>query len=403
MTTTGSRTKFSAVLLLAIAIVSGTRQTAREFPHDAYIWQRRWTPAVSAAVKENADLVYTWRVLIAELNARGEWASSVIDADALRESGRPVVLVIRIDGSRIDLQDAQTISTISAMIDHWRHSSLDLRGVEIDHDSSVAGLINYRRFLAKLHATLPPGIPLAITALPAWLSSPDVDQLFAQVDEVVLQVHAVRNPHAGLFDPVPARRWINGCARHTRKPFRVALPAYGSRVNFDSGGRLIAVQAEMPSLAGGESATELIASPHDVAALLRGLERCAPANLAGVAWFRLPIDSDQRAWSAATWRAVIHGEMLLPRVEARLQATAVPGMSNLVLANAGHIDAELPRSIELPDSCAIGDGVNGYVLGSTATHLNFLRLQPGLLRSGYQQTIGWIRCAPSPEMIHVQP
>ncbi|MGZ6228907.1 MAG: hypothetical protein ACXWNE_12305, partial [Candidatus Binataceae bacterium] len=43
----------------------------------------------------------------------------------------------------------------------------------------------------------------------------------------------------------------------TSKPFRVALPAYGSRVSWREDGSLLAIEGEMPLLAGGSSAIEL--------------------------------------------------------------------------------------------------------------------------------------------------
>ena len=88
---------------------------------------------------------------------------------------------------------------------------------------------SYAQFLVRLRAI--PDIPrtLSITALPAWLSSPEIDRVIAAADEVVLQVHAVRAPTSGLFDPALARSWIDEFGARTTKPFRVALPDYGAR------------------------------------------------------------------------------------------------------------------------------------------------------------------------------
>jgi hypothetical protein len=183
----------------------------------------------------------------------------------------------------------------------------------------------------------------------------------------------------------------------------VALPAYGSRVSWRDDGGLLAVESEAPLLAGGDSATELMASPQDVSALLRDLEDDPPPNLSGIVWFRLPTAEDQRAWSIETWRAVILNQPLRPRIEAIVRGSGTPGMSNLVLANTGNVDAQLPRSIELPSSCSIGDGVNGYTLGISNGGIKLERLQAGLLRSRYQLIVGWVRCAPEVKAIHVRP
>ena len=51
------------------------------------------------------------------------------------------------------------------------------------------------------------------------------------------------------------------------------------------------------------------------------MQRDAPDSLVGIVWFRLPTDSDRRAWSPDTWRAVVT-DRLPP---ATLSATLVAG------------------------------------------------------------------------------
>jgi hypothetical protein len=245
--------------------------------------------------------------------------------------------------------------------------------------------------------------PLSITALPTWLGARELDGVLAATDEVVLQVHAVQDPHAGLFDAATARRWIEALSRRTAKPFRVALPAYGARVSWSADGRIRAVESETPLLIDASAAVELIAPPQEVASLLRGLETARPARLAGIVWFRLPTDGDNRAWSLATWRAVIQGEPLTAQVEAQAVAGGQPGLSDLLLVNPGDVDAELPRRIALPGGCGIADGVNGYGLAQTSDGPVLERRQPGLLHGHHQQTIGWMRCTAGLGDIHVQP
>ncbi len=391
------------LILPALTFPLRSKQPRRELPHDAYIWQHRWTPTITAALEQNSDVIRAWRVLVAELDSGGRWWLTSVDSSALRRSGRRVILVIRIDGSRANWDEQRIQSDIDGLIYDWRRTGFRIAGVEIDHDSGVAGLKVYTRFIAGLRARLDPTVPLSITALPAWLASPDAYRLFAEADEIVLQVHAVQNPHAGLFDRARARDWIDELSRRTRKPFRVALPAYGSRVSWRDDGGLLAVESEAPLLAGGDSATELMASPQDVSALLRDLEDDPPPNLSGIVWFRLPTAQDQRAWGIETWRAVILNHPLRPRIEAIVRGSGTPGMNNLVLTNTGNVDAQLPRSIELPSSCSIGDGVNGYTLGISTGGIKLERLQAGLLRSRYQMIVGWIRCAPEEKAIHVRP
>src|SRR5260370_24278865 len=112
---------------------------------------------------------------------------------------------------------------------------------------------------------LPQTIPLSITPLPSWLSSPNLDAVFRPVNEVVLQVHMVQSPRAGLFNADQARQWIRAMAR-TDKPFRVALPAYGVPVTWRNDGSMLAVERQEPLPAGGYSADGLTAHPEAASA-----------------------------------------------------------------------------------------------------------------------------------------
>jgi Protein of unknown function (DUF3142) len=278
-----------------------------------------------------------------------------------------------------------------------------IAGLEIDHDCGVARLDAYARFLARVRTRLDQKIPLSITALPAWLSASELDAVFAPTSEVVLQVHMVQNPRAGLLDADQARQWIRGMARRTDKPFRVALPAYGVRVTWREDGSMLAVESEEPLLAGGYSASELIVSPESVSTLLRDLERDPPASLIGVAWFRLPVAGDIRARSPETWRAVVLGKPLKSCIVAHAEKSDTPGMSNIVLVNQGEVDGVLPPRIDLPPSCAIADGINGYTLAHSQSGLSIERQQDGLLPGHQRRLIGWMRCTPAQVAIHAQP
>ena len=285
-----------------------------------------------------------------------------VDWKALKNSGRPVIAVVRINGQLAQYNDDQLLRDLDRLLSEWRQMQAPIAGLEIDHDCGVARLAAYAQFLVSVRTRLDQKIPLSITALPAWLSSPQLDAVFAPASEIVLQVHMVQSPRAGLFDAEQARRWIQELARRTDKQFRVALPAYGVRVTWRGDGRMLAVESEESLLAGGYSSSELIVSPQAVSTLLRELEHDPPASLAGIVWFRLPVAGDIRAWSPETWRAVILGKPLRSRIEALVEKSDTPGMSNIVLINQGEVDGVLPPRIDLPPSCAIADGINGYAL-----------------------------------------
>lgn len=362
------------------------------FHQDAYIWQRAWTPAVSAALEQSNAYVDGWRVLAAETGADGNLRPVHPDWVELARSSRPVTPVIRIDG-QLDSWDPTRVSDeVVAILGELRSQGVPVAGVEIDYDCATRRLPLYSRFLTGLRPRLGT-LRLSITALPAWLESTDLDTLLAQTDEVVLQVHAVRDPRSGLFDPAVARGWIDAFSSRVHGQFRVALPDYGARVSWSPDGHLLSVESEMPRLVRGHDATELMAAPDDVAMLLASLRKDPPPHLAGVVWFRLPTDADERTWSLATWQAVMRGMRPTASATVVLRASSTPGMSDVVLENAFQTDAMLPARIELPKTCSEADGANGYSLDETGPGLALMRAQKGLLHGHYSRLIGWARCA----------
>jgi hypothetical protein len=381
------------LLLASLGLARSSGAPPPAIAQDAYVWQRVWTPAVLSALGNSADLVTGWRVLAAETDARGNLRSVAVNWATLSATHRPVIAVIRIDGSLANWDEGALLAKIGTLAAGWRKLAVPPTGIEIDYDCGTARLAFYAQFLARLRAI--PDIPrhLSITALPAWLSSYELDSVIAAADEVVLQVHAVRTPTSGLFDPALARNWIDEFGARTTKPFRVALPDYGARIVQADDGRILAIESEEPRLAGGGRTTGLMAMPAEVERLLDGLARDPPAHFAGIVWFRLPTGDDALAWSPETWRAVMRGQDLHTDVVVIARPGATSGLSDIVLVNRGRIDAELPRRIGLPQGCTLADGVNGYALDNSARNIFLRRLQTALLHAHREQTIGWMRCA----------
>jgi len=137
------------------------------------------------------------------------------------------------------------------------------------------------------------------------MASSNMAAVLSQADTVVLQVHAVQNPAFGLFNGDHAGEWLKRFAYLYRKPWYVALPAYGSRVIWGQDGHILSVESESPSLMGDANAHELMADPVEVVHFTQAVERSPPAGLAGWVWFRLPTSEDRRAWSPQTWETVL--------------------------------------------------------------------------------------------------
>jgi hypothetical protein len=385
------------IVLIGLAAVLGLARSSglpqRLASQDAYVWQRVWTPALLSAIRNASDVVAEWRVLTAETDAKGTLRPVAVNWNVLAASHRPVIAVIRIDGSLANWDEDALVAKIGTLAAGWHELAVPPTGIEIDYDCATARLPFYAQFLTRLRSI--PGIPrrLSITALPTWLSSAVMDRVIAAADEIVLQVHAVRAPRNGLFDPDLARIWIDALDARTTRPFRVALPDYGARIVRSGDGRILAIESEEPRLAGGDRTTELMAAPVEVAKLMGDLARTPRRHFAGIVWFRLPTAGDALTWSTETWRAVMRGGNLQTDIVVVARTGTTPGMGDIVLVNRGGIDAELPRAIGLPQGCALADGVNGYALDISAGHIFLHRLQSALLHAHREQTIGWMRCA----------
>ncbi|WP_232823456.1 DUF3142 domain-containing protein [Dyella sp. C9] len=376
---------------LALAMVAGCSRHPVVLGNEAYVWQRQWTPALTEAIRASSDVVQGWRVLAAEVDVHGQWRTFRPDWAALANSSKPVVAVIRIEGQLADWDEARLLAGMQPVVTGWRQHGLNLVGVEIDYDCPTSRLRDYAHMLGVLHRQMGSSLRLSITALPTWLQSPDLDAVMTPADEMVLQVHAVQSPRAGLFDPRQAHAWMDMFAKRTHKPWRVALPAYGSRVSWDAQGRVASVESERASLVGGD-ANELFADPVAMQGFVASLGADVPANLIGIVWFRLPTDDDARAWSMATWRAVLSHVPLRVSLLAQVRTARHAPLRDLVLINTGNADVPLPSLVRLDAGCSLADGANGYILQRTAQGVFLARDQGGLLRAGRQLGIGWLRC-----------
>jgi len=384
--------------VLAITQSACTPQPASPLDHEAYIWQRQWTPAIATSIDTMRGDFNGWRVLAAESTTAGELVDASPRLDLLARGAKPVIAVLRLNGSRPPPSADRIAQRIEKVVEAWRAAGVSVSGIEIDHDCATARLEAYADLLASLRTRLPAGLKLSITALPTWIGAPALVRVLAQVDASVLQVHAVAAPHAGagetgLFDPAQAQRWIDAYAGVAHQPFRVALPAYGLRVGFGDDGAAITVEGEMPRAIEAEHARELRADPVAVSALLQALARAHPASFAGIVWFRLPSEDDRRAWSIATLHAVIAGAELKPDFDVRAPSAA-NGAADIVLVNRGTLDAPPPAWIEVAaKECSAADALAGFRMEKSAAGWRFFSTADAILRAGHERRIGWARCA----------
>jgi hypothetical protein len=380
-----------SALLAAVVLLNGCeRQDAVPLDQQLYVWQRQWTSAHEAALKDSRADFSTLRVLALQAFPQAGWSRARIDPALLKQDGRPLIAVIRLDGQLQSLDQDEVTAQIQQVLSDWQKQGLILSGVEIDHDAGNARLPAYRKFLTHLRATLPASIPLSITALPSWLDSPELPALLSTVDSSVLQVHAVSDPRRGLFDSDQAKKWVKAWSRITSKPFYLALPAYGvALLSGDSGAPI--VESEVPVERAGKR-RELLADPQQLSRLGIALRNDSPAHLAGLIWFRLPLANDRRAWSLTTLRAVARGDALDSRLALKLSAQ--DGLYDINLSNQGNLDSAWPERLTLAvQGCNGADALAGYALQQSPDLFTFTRLRDGRVPAGGRRAIGWARCA----------
>lgn len=376
--------------ILALTLMAGCEpQSVAPLNQQVYVWQRQWRPAHEQALAATRSDFSTVRVLALQAHPKAGWSRARVDLAQLKADGRPVIAVVRLDGQLAALDAQVARRQIAELIAHWQQAGLAPSGLEIDHDSASARLAGYSQFLQALRKQLPADIKLSITALPAWLDSPQLPALLQAVDSSVLQVHAVSDPRQGLFDPANAKSWAERWSRASDKPFYLALPAYGVALLPDTGGAPL-VESEVPLNHAGER-RELLADPQQLADLALQLRQKPPAHLAGLIWFRLPLPGDRRAWSLTTLKAVAAGETLASQWQ--VQLVEREGLYDISLANLGNLDQPLPARVQLnARGCDGADGINGYRAQQTPQHLEFTRQASVRVAAGGQRALGWARC-----------
>ncbi|MNH89210.1 hypothetical protein D3C73_417260 [compost metagenome] len=381
----------SIALLLALVLTAGCeRHDAPPLDQQLYVWQRQWTPAHDAALRDSRADFSTLRVLALQAFPEAGWSRARIDPVLLRHDGRPVIAVVRLDGQLKALDQEEVAAQIRQVISDWQGQGLNLAGVEIDHDAGNARLPSYREFLAHVREALPTSLPLSITALPSWLDSRELPALLSTVDSSVLQVHAVSDPRRGLFDADQARQWAKAWSRVTTKPFYLALPAYGVALLTSAEGAPV-VESEV-TLEREGLRRELLADPQSLRTLGTQLRADPPEHLGGLIWFRLPLANDRRAWSLTTLRAVARADVLDSQLT--LQLSADNGLYDIGISNQGNLDSAWPERLTLAVSgCEGADALAGYALQQRPDLLTFTRLRDGRIPAGGQRAIGWARCA----------
>ena len=380
------------------SVIACDQVTSKPLQHEAYVWQRVWSPAVTQAMKQSRPFLVGWHVLLAETTAQGNWREFSPSIWSPDHEGKSLTAVVRVDGQR-RLGDVNSlVGRLMRVIQ--AQPLIQWSGLEIDYDCPISSLDAYTAFVRQVRRIMPPGMRLSVTALPTWISSGSIKSLLDAADESVLQVHSVLDPHRGLFDAHLASDWLAAYSTLTKKPFKVALPDYGSRVRWDSSGRLVSIVSEQSTPQDIPDQREILAKVRDVDEFLANLRAGHARNLVGIVWFRLRIAGDQRIWSLSTLESVVRGQPIVDRRVLRVERDQF-GAYRIELTNDGSIDAPLP-SVVRSGPCLAADGLAGYFVVHTAGDLSFVRRDASIIRAGQRVGVGWTRCAVRQEDLRLE-
>jgi hypothetical protein len=405
--------RHSSIAAGLVVLVACRAAPTGPLEHQAYVWQREWTPAVASAAATATPRLAGLTVLAAEVSLAGSTAPTVIvsyDAAALRSARRPVGLALRIGpfagAFAADDEVARGLRRLAVrVIEQARAGGIELAELQLDFDCAEDDLDGYRLWVESIRSAIAP-VPLAFTALPAWLDREGMGALVRSADGFVLQVHSVSPPARGgdlvLCEPEAARRAVTRAAA-LGVPFRVALPTYGYLAAFDRAGRILGLTAEgeTPEWPEGTTLREVRSDPAAMAGLVGDWSRERPANMTGVIWFRLPCDADRRAWRRPTLDAVLAGGVPRPALTAEVCSRG-GGLVEVDLVNAGDADGRIPGRVSV--RCSRGgvlaaDGLRGFRVGGGELGAIELQTRPERwLAAGERMTIAWLRVVAGTEV-----
>ena len=317
---------FVCVMIFAILFCRPDHtRVSNPLPQHVYVWQRSWSPAARAAVRERGPEFGEVVVLVAEVtwkNGQGKAAQVKVDREALKMISRPVGIALRVnpfDGPKkidpFDPAGAQTkfICDLAAeSIERMKRDSIVPAELQIDFDCSETKIAGFRKWIVAVKQRIAP-TPLSITTLPSLLNAADFESLVRQCDSYVLQVHSMKRPASPeqilpLCDAAQARRWVSTASR-IGVPFRVALPTYAYVAEFDARGKCLRLAAEGSNLhpPPGGSVREIRSDAAAIAQLVREWNDEHPPALQGLIWYRMPNDDDDFNWRWATLASVMQG------------------------------------------------------------------------------------------------
>ncbi len=391
--------------------------------HEAYVWQRTHTPEVRSAVESHGGQFRQLTFLAAEVR----WPSrdKVAPPETVRvkldlppASDCPALgLALRIHAYRgsFEARSPAMRHIVALALEVIKRAESDghrVSELQLDFDAAESQLDSYALCLAELrHAVAP--VPVAFTALPAWLDRPAAfARLAGTTGRFILQVHSLELPAspatiAPLCDPGEALRAIRRAAC-AGVPFRVALPTYGYEAGFDARGRFIGIAADgsARSWPAGSTVRTVRADTAAMAGLVSILQRQHPAALTGLAWYRLPVQGERLNWPWPALASVMQGKV--PAARVNLETVPSPGdpaLLHLTVRNTGDDDAFSAPVISLNwagTRRVAADALSGFSFMTDSPNAVKLAAPAGFrLPPRTSQPIAWLRFERPPDSFHV--
>ena len=407
-----SRISPAWIALLSLLASCGERGRSTEpLRQWAYVWQREWTPAVSAAIRQAAPKLDGFVVLGAEVawkDGKPHVLRPPVDWAVLRETGKPIGIAMRIDPftESAAARDGRTrlfSESAKSLVDDARQHGVTCAEFQVDYDCPKKRLAEYRAWLTPLRDAVKP-VRLVITTLPSWLDESEMGRLLAVADAFVLQVHSVPTKNEGervaLCDPVRAKRWVAQAAKFGR-PFSVALPTYSALAGYDADGHSLGMATDgvQPAWPPGTRVVEFDSDAEGESRLVAGWRAGHPAAMERIAWYRLPVEG-KRNWSRPTFSAVIEGRAPTHRLEV---FTGDENPADVSLANRGEAEERLDVNVIIrwdgPVPVAV-EALRGWSVSQTEHEARFTRTaetMPRLLPGGRRE-IGWLRFDARPSL-----
>lgn len=395
------------LFLLAAAMVWFKPQRERahgQMDEEVYVWQRVWDGSVHEAVQERGVEFGRVIVLGVEMDhsQQGGWQMQYFKDPISYAGEHPgTVIAVRIGVGAAKLGwDQSAMTRVAEVVDDLPDVA---KVIQLDYDCPSSKLADYTRLLRALKKHFPEK-EFEVTCLPDWLDQEEFAGLVAAADRYVMQVHGLigYGSVGTLCDPEKARDAAERCDL-LGEPFLIALPTYRHAVQLSKEGKILQVVSEGGRLRPGAQYVMAGADQQELAALVKQWTLDRPANMRGIVWYRMPVDSDRMNWTWQTLSLVRKGEVPVRKLSISVEEVS-PGLFEVSLVNGSVMRENWPKRVEISFKQGLlmgGEGSNGYAFGrhgEGGAELKWSAADPRPMLPESSLKIGWLRVEDGKEM-----